>query len=108
MLAACKMKNRARIADRRTTERRKEEEEEEEAATADADEAEEDTDSWRKNGDALSKSDLTLLEKVVAAPMLLDTYTLARDWAIFDFSDFSFRLLLFWHQIIKPSGFLDL
>ena len=49
-----------------------------------------------------------LLEKVVAAPMLLDTYTLARDWAIFDFSDFSFRLLLFWHQIIKPSGFLDL
>ena len=48
------MKNRARIADRRTTERRKEEEEEEEeeAATADADEAEEDTDSWRKNDDA--------------------------------------------------------
>ena len=66
MLAACKMKNRARIADRRTTERRKEEEEEEEeeAATADADEAEEDTDSWRKNDDgALSKSGLTFWRK---------------------------------------------
>ena len=61
------MKNRARIADRRTTERRKEEEEEEAAAataTADADEAEEDTDSWRKNDDgALSKSGLTFWRK---------------------------------------------
>ena len=64
MLAASKMKNRARIADRRTTERRKEEEEAA-AADTDTDEADaEDADSWRKNDDdALWKSGLTFWRK---------------------------------------------
>ena len=70
------MKNRARIADRRTTEDGGAE------RAADADEAEEDADSWRKNdGDALSKSGLTSWRKSSQRPCssTVDTYTFARD-----------------------------